>query len=654
MTKKTSKLTEWQRRLHDGDTAFADEVEKMDEREALYDGDRTLRPLVPGDQNKNGTLKQTSHVRNIIFENIEAQISSEIPQPKVTAMREEDEHLAEIIERFLRNELDRLPFEEINDMCERTVPLQGGVGYLVEWDNSKCAGERIGEIVVTDVHPKQISPQPGVYTGVRDMDWIIIKLPTTKEQVRRKYGVSVADESESEPEVRTADGQEYASDAVTQYIGYATNDHGGIDRYSWVNDVELEDIEDYQSRRQPVCKQCGRKKPLPGQEVPRNDTADPESGETPETRPYSGGACPWCGGTEFTDEKQEYEEIWLPITTATMTIPGMHMILNDDGLPELAPTRIPFYRPDVYPIVLQKSVSKFGKLLGTSDADVIQDQQNTVNRMEQKVIDRLVKAGTRITLPPKARLRTDPEDGERWHLENPADKQLIDVYQFSGNLEYELGYLSQVYEEARQIIGVTDSFQGRRDTTATSGKAKEFAAAQSAGRLQSKRTMKQAAYAHLFELMFKFALAYSDEPRPVHYKDSRGDTKYAEFNRYDFLRQDAEGDYYWDDDFLFSCDQADTLANNREAMWQETRLNLQTGAFGDPAQTETLIIFWTKMEELHYPGAGATKKFLEDRLEREQAAQAQMQAQQMAQQMTIPPAGYTPPGTGYPPNGGIM
>ena len=40
-----------------------------------------------------------------------------------------------MIEHFLRNELDRLPFETMNDMAERTVPIQGGVGFLVEWDN---------------------------------------------------------------------------------------------------------------------------------------------------------------------------------------------------------------------------------------------------------------------------------------------------------------------------------------------------------------------------------------------------------------------------------------------------------------------------------------------------------------------------------------
>lgn len=85
-----------------------------------------------------------------------------------------------------------------------------------------------------------------------------------------------------------------------------------------------------------------------------------------------------------------------------------------------------------------------------------------------------------------------------------------------------MAYLAQIYEEARQVIGITDSFQGRKDTTATSGTAKEFSAAQAAGRLESKRVMKDAAYAALFEAMFKFKLAYADEPRPVVSHDIEG------------------------------------------------------------------------------------------------------------------------------------
>lgn len=57
-------------------------------------------------------------------------------------------------------------------------------------------------------------------------------------------------------------------------------------------------------------------------------------------------------------------------------------------------------------------------------------------------------------------------------------------------------------------------------------------------------------------------------------------------------------------------------------------MNLQTGAFGDPTKTETLILFWGKMEELHYPGAGSTKKYLEDKMQQEQMQMQMAMVQQ--------------------------
>ena len=608
----SEKLREWQERLSQSDRRWSAEVEKMNERESIYNGLRTMTPLVPGDTHRDGTKKKTSHVRNITFENIESQVSSAIPQPKVTPRRKKDEHLANVIEHFLRNELDRLPFEAINDLAERTVPIQGGVGFLVEWDNTKRTSTTVGEVNVTLVHPKQFAPQPDVYTSIADMDYFIVKVPTTKGCIERRYGVVLETEGESEPDIRGGDGST-SEENLTLYMGYALNDHGGIDRYTWVNDTELESLEDYQARRQPVCEHCGKVKPLAGQEV---------NGSV-----YAGGACPWCGGKKWDERVQDFEELRVPVHRSDGTFLGGTEAAGE-------PTKIPFYRPDCYPIVLQRSVSVYGQLLGNSDVDMIRDQQNTSNRIEQKIIDRLMKAGTRITLPDRADLRTDPEDSERWYIGKPSDKQLIDVYDFSGNLQYELTYLSQVYEEARQIIGITDSFQGRRDATATSGKAKEFSAAQAAGRLESKRVMKNAAYAELFEVMFKFWLAYSDEPRPVTYKDSTGETVYEEFNRYDFLETGEDGEWHWNDQFLFSCDTSAPLASNREAMWQETRQNLQTGAFGDPTDIETLILFWAKMEELHYPGAGQTKKHLEEKAQRaEEMQRMQAEMQRMQQEM---------------------
>lgn len=688
----TGKLTLWQNRLAQSNSDFSPEVEKMDARELLYRGDDKLKPLVSGDASKCNGADKTSHVRNIIFENIESQVSSSIPQPKVTPRYREDEHLASVIEHFLRNEINRMPFETMNDMAERTVPIQGGVLFLVDWDNTKRTHKTVGELKICAVHPKQLAPQPGVYSGINDMDWFILKIPTTKEAIRRKYGKDVRSESESEPQVRSADGENTGEDTLTQYIGYELNNRGGIDRYSWVNDVELEDLVNYQARRQPVCVKCGRVRPLPGQLInrPAQQEVALEAGNTiPEdingqnaletllaaqqegvlpfeessthvidllskaqTRTaeqrYDGGPCPWCGSKKFSSREMEYEEIMQPVETeAGMQIPGMVPGIDDMGNAVLMPTKIPFYTPDMYPVILQRSVSVYGQLLGNSDVDAISDQQNTINRIEQKIIDRLVKAGTRITLPNRADFKVSPEDGERWYLKDPAEKAMIDVYEFKGDLQYELVYLNQVYEESRQILGITDSFQGRQDPTATSGVAKEYSAAQAAGRLESKRVMKNAAYAAIYEAMFKFALAYSDEPRPVSYKDSEGNTVYEEFNRYDFLKQDSDGQWYWNDEFLFSCDTSAPLASNREAMWQETRLNLQTGAFGDPAAIDTLILFWTKMEELHYPGAGSTKTFLEERSRRQQAQQLQMQA--MLQQQAAQAANATAPQGQMPP-----
>lgn len=61
-------------------------------------------------------------------------------------------------------------------------------------------------------------------------------------------------------------------------------------------------------------------------------------------------------------------------------------------------------------------------------------------------------------------------------------------------------------------------------------------------------------------------------------------------------------------------------------------MNLQTGAFGDPAATDTLILFWSKMEELHYPGAAQTKAHLEERLKREQQEKLQLMRMQIQMQ----------------------
>ena len=577
---RSERLRVWQEKLERYDEAWSAELGRMDEREAIYRGRDSIDALVDGD-----TIRRTPHVRNIAAELIEAQVEANVPQPKVTALRREDERLAVLIEDMLRNKLDRLPVEQLNDRMERTVPIQGGGMYILEWDAGRRSRDGEGESVLSVLHPKQLAPQPGVTGDLWDMDDFIIKLPQTKSFIRKRFGVELAGESEAEPSVRAAGAVSASEELVTQYVAYYRNQSGGVGMFSWVNDTVLCDLEDCQARRMLRCEACGA----------AESAGYGTEGES--------ARCPVCGAP-MRLYTPAYEELWLPQTRSDgSVIPGADPVTGE-------PTRVPWYKPDIYPVILQKSISVYGQLLGESDIDKVRDQQNTINRLEKSIIDQLLAAGSYITLPPDPSIRVDTGVAKVIRLKNVTDKGYIGVYDLKCDVEQPLAYLEYVYQEARDIIGITDSYQGRRDTTAESGVAKQFAASQAAGRMQSKRVMKNACWSRIFEAMFKYELAYADEPRPIVGVDAAGNHRDEQWNRWDFLEQDEAGQWYWNDRFLFSCDTAAALAVDRSAMWQELQGYYTAGAFGDPSEADTRILFWTKMAELHYPGAAQTRENL--------------------------------------------
>ena len=564
----------------------------MEEYDQYLNGTKAMPKIGKGNATK---VQDAFTVRNIVYELIEAQVDNSIPLPKVTATKEFRTEGARKIENKLRCELDRLPFEYMNDTQERVCPTQGGSLFWVEWDNFKRTHTTVGELSVKLLHPKQFIPQPSIFE-IEEMDYMFVLVTQTKSYIKHRFNVDIDKESETEDNANTFD-KVTSDDKVTQIICYFRNDKGGIGKFSWVNDTVLEDFEDYQERKQKICKLCGSD--------------------------VSGDKCDACGSKKTEMVRRDYEVLQFDITLS-----------NGKTIPR--GTKIKHYTPNVYPIVVRRNVSAFGSFLGKSDVEVIKDQQDNIKKLNSTILEKVLTGGSFFTVPKGAKIRTNDENLKVLELNDPADKSLIDVFTIQPDISKDMSMMSLEYEIARQELGITDSFQGRKDPTATSGKAKEFSAAQSAGRLESKRTMKSACYGVLYEVMAKFLIAFCDEPRDIITEDNDGNPLFEEFSKYDFLELDEAGEYYFNTDYLFSTDVSATLANNREAMWQEMRMNLTQGAFGDPADPNTLLFFWQIMESLHYPGAGKMKKQMQNKIQTEQQmAQMQQQIDQMEQQLQI-------------------
>lgn len=614
------KRQKWQERLSKAKSSYQAELDKMDGRLEYYNGTHKVR-----NADGSASKKEALNVRNIVYELIESQVDSTVPQPRVTALHEEDKELAKKLEALLANEARRLHFKEMNDLQERTVPIQGGDFWHVEWDPQGGFHCTLGALTVTERNPRQVIPQPGIY-DVEKMDYLFVLISQSKQAIKRRYGVEVQDDTETDPEARSNHDQT-VEDLVTQKIAYYRNDQGGIGMFSWVGDQTLEDMENYQARRAMVCKRCGEHK--------------------------TSEECPRCGSKSFVEIEIDEEEIAqditisdgevLPATTPGKDVPIMgpgNIPMLDDFTGEVimgpgkpVRTKIPYYKPNAFPVILRRNVRAFGQLLGNSDVDVIADQQDAINKYGTKIQEKLLKGGSYVTLPQGVGVETTDRELKVIRLKNPADKALISVLNIQPDTSRDQQMLETNYSWAKSTLGVTDAFQGKYDASATSGTAKQFSANQSAGRLQSKREMKNQAYANLYKLMFQFLLAYTEEPWPITYKGPDGQQEFEHFDRYAFLKRDVAGELYWNDEFLFEVDPASNLSSNRETLWNMVDVKYQAGAFGPPQELESQYRLWTLLAEDNFPHAEAVRNSIHAEIEEKRELEAQMQQMQQMQAM---------------------
>lgn len=629
-------LKTWKKRLEEARESYGSDKNRMKTYQGYYDGDRS----VAQDPNSSySPSKKASNVRNIVYELIESQVDSSIPMPKVRAIHPEDEELAKKLEHYLENKIKTTKLPLLNDMMERNVPVQGGDFFHVQWDANAGLHSQIGDIKVSEIHPKKLIPQPGM-VEIEEMDYFFVQELYTKKKVKAIYGVSVEDCGNDYTDLAGEQSSTASinSDIVTVNTAYYHNEHGGVGIFVWCDTEVLLDLDDYEARYLDHCAKCGA--------VMQN------------------GVCPECGSKKVKKMPEEYEEMAegmevktsYPMADGTFSrnidpfteeeAPKMdengQPVMDEMGQPVMevrkVKRKIPYYKPNIYPVVLRKNITQNDRLLGGSDVAVIIDQQDTVKKLGSKINEKLLKGGSFVTLPTGIDVEKTDKELKILRVRNAADKSLIDVINVQPNVQNDLSYEETNYNWAKSALGITDSFQGKFSSSEVSGTARQYAINQAAGRLESKRTLKNEAFAKLYEYMFKFWLAYSDQSSAIISTDSNGTANYDEIDRHEFLKIDSAGEFYWDDEFLFETDPTSTLMQNREALWNQTDLKLQSGAFGPVGDLETARAYWTIQKANGYPNAAIILNIIEQRIKEQQ--EMAMQAQQ-AMPQEVPEEGAT-------------
>jgi hypothetical protein len=574
-------------------------------------------------------------VRNITYELIESQVSSYIPTPVVnpSVWSERNERNAKSVENLLKNLRDRLSYEKMNDLDERYNPIYGGSVWLAEWDNAIVTHNSVGDVKVTCTNPLQFTGQPGIW-DVRDMEYCFIEFSTTTDDIVRQYGVSlkVAEATER--------SEEYADNTATIYVCYYRDEDGKVCQFIWSEDEVLSDIEDYYARKIKVCKKCGKREELCSCEKPELETLSEEEETIDHDIVLSDGTILPHRSEKIGKDGQVVTETVESAMTDQFGNPAYD---NVDGIlipktiqveiPVYEDTKLPWYRPSLLPIVIRKNTSQEESVFGQSDCEFIRPQQQAINKLESRILEKLIKGGVFPLIPEDAIIELDNSVLEKAFRVKPGQIGMYNTLDLQANISQDIAQSDRLYDQAKRILGISDSFQGQYDGSAQSGIAKQMQIQQSAGRLDSKRKMKNAAYAELDEVIFQLYLAYADEPRPISYVDSFGRMQNAQFNRYDFIARDESGEYYYEDRYLFSADAAADAERDRIGLWQENRQNFQSGAYGNPQDLETLLIFWMNMEKAHYPYAHDNVERIRRRIEEQaQMQQLMMQNQQLQAQ----------------------
>jgi len=636
-------MADWKEKYQNAKSGYSEQLNELKKDKDQYDGN--LKP-------EKG--KDVTCLYNFTKELLESEIDVNVPPPKVEPKIPNDRSLklASIIEDMLKGEVKNLKLDLFNDTDDRNAKIYGGNVALVDWNNLIKTHDTIGSVDIKSIIPTQFIPQDKI-TEPSKMDYLFIDFNISKRSIKKLYGKDLTAST-------TEDGTNANDDVVTQHYCFYRSDNG-IGCYSWVDDTVLIDEENYNARQIKECSKCGvtykgnktcecgstkwKKRTLPYEELTEDITTNMLDDQgNPIIIPAQSYAREDNGQYKYQDVEVPQTEVdpltgqpvplYERVFDEQQNIIGEKPMTTTEPQAYMEPTKLPYYMPSGFPVIVRKNVSSVGKVLGDSDCSFIRNLQLENDKLSTTMLEKLAGQGDILTKPEE--LEFSFSNGRQIiNLTNQSQKGMIDVKSITFDISQNLNAMTQMYMWAKSALGINDSAQGKQDTTATSGRAKQAQISRALGRQESKVRMKNAYYAEIYRKIFEYMLAYADEPRTYQSETDDGEKTEAIFSRYDFYEQDDKGKWFINDQFIFTTDSSGSANEDRQTLLDQMSADFGAGLYGNPQDPETMVSYWKDREALNYPNAKKNRARWEKKAEEQRQMQEQMQAQQMQQQQLI-------------------
>ena len=282
------------------------------------------------------------------------------------------------------------------------------------------------------------------------------------------------------------------------------------------------------------------------------------------------------------------------------------------------PAQVSISVPKRFPIVIRRNTSASPALFGDSDCEKIRPQQQAINKVESRILKKLLRAGITPVMP----------EGSTVTMSNSVFGQVIkmrpgeslDSYgkiDTTPDIKQDIEEADRLYDMARRILGISDSMTGNESYTERSGVAVQLNITRSISRLESKRRLKYSAYSELYRVIVGYYLAFYDGEMELSYRDAEGCVHSAVFKREDFVEGSFEEGYHLCLNYVFGVDLNLGGEYTKEALWEKNLQNLKAGTLGDPNDTRTLLRYWQFQESASYPYARENVKYFKNLIEKE-------------------------------------